>query len=177
MIRYSIFILLSIFFLSGCSSIKVQSDYEVDYDFKQLKSYSVLSNMDKTLTDITAKRLDLALSKKFTELGYTKVPKEQADFYIVYHTEVKTKTRIDTDYQTLGMYPYRYGRSMSISTSTRVREYEVGQLIIDIMDSKTKTIISRGIAEDRIKKFKNPQERMAYINKVVQEIISKMHFR
>jgi len=55
---------------------------------------------------------------------------------------------------------------------TTAREYEVGTLIIDIVDRESNQLVWRGAKEGRLKKNQSPEKREASINKTVSEILS-----
>jgi hypothetical protein len=165
----SILFILSLFLFIGCSSIQVQTDYDPQVDLKALNTFVVLQQTQKDRDTLTDDRITKALQEVFAAKHYIKVKQKEADFFVIYHVDVQNKTRIDTDYQRMGLYPYGYGGAM-IAT-TRSVDYEEGRLIIDIMNPKTKKIIWRGMAVDHIKILKTPQERDAYIKKAVEKIL------
>jgi len=162
-------LILSFFLFIGCSSIQVQTDYDPQVDLKPLNTFVVLERTQKGRNTLTEDRITRALEEVFTVKHYVNVKQKKADFFVIYHIDVQNKTRIDTDYQSMGLYPYGYGGAM-IATSRTV-DYKEGRLIIDIMNPKTKKIIWRGMAVDQIKSFKTPQERNDYIKKVVEKIL------
>jgi hypothetical protein len=165
----TILFLLTLYLFSGCSSIQVQTDYDPKIDLKPLNTFVVLQRTQKDIDTLTDDRITRALKEVFASKHYVNVKQKEADFFVIYHVDVQNKTRIDTDYQRMGIYPYGYGGVM-IAT-TRPVDYEEGRLIIDIMNPKTKKIIWRGMAVDHIKTLKTPQERDAYIKKAVERIL------
>lgn len=166
-----ILFLIPLYLLSGCSSIQVQTDYDPNIDLKPLDTFIVLEDTQENRDTLTQDRVTLALQEVLLSKNYIEASKKEANFYVIYHINVQDKTRLDTDYQRIGLYPYGYGGTM-IAT-TREVNYEEGRLIIDIMNPNTKKIIWRGMAVDRIKSFDSPEKRSEYIKKVVQKILEK----
>ncbi len=162
-----IFLMLIATLFSACSSLRVSSDYDTKFDMKTLKQFHIIhSNAKDTLT---INRIDDAITKELNAKGYKAVAKNEADFLVYYHIDVKNKTQVLTDYQTIGMYPYRYG-GMMVPT-TRTYNYDEGKLIVDMVDPKDNNIIYRLSVKDELKTFDTPQKRTKYINKVIKALL------
>ncbi len=172
---------LSLLLLSACSTMKVETDYSPEFAFDTLSTFTIVHKDKEGDNTLTASRIIDALSNDLTTKGYQAVERSAADYYVLFHTDVRSKTKVDTDYQSLGMYPYRYGRGpgrgygynyggMTTST-TRVYTYDEGKLIVDIVDPRDNDIIWRGIATDRLKSHDDPDERRAYIDEVIAELL------
>jgi len=156
---------------SGCSTVRVTSDYDTKFDITTLKTFHIMHNKDKLQDTLTINRIDNALSHELALKGYEESPKNRAEFLIYYHINVKNKTEVITDYQMVGMYPYRY-RGMMVPT-TRTYNYDEGQLIVDMINPKDNNIIYRLSVKDELKDFDTPQERTEYINKVIKELLKE----
>ncbi len=151
----------------GCSGMKVQTDYDPSVTLTDYKSFAIVHKKQEHEDTLTNGRIENALIQTFQSKNYENVPRESADFYVVYHVNVENKTRIDTEYQSLGFYRY----SGMMIASTRTVEYDQGQLIVDVMDPKTQKILWRGMATDQLYDLDTPQERTEYINKVISKIL------
>ena len=57
---------------------------------------------------------------------------------------------------------------------TRTYNYDVGQLLVDILNAKDNKIVWRGVATDSLKQLKTPGERVEYINKVMTSIFKTL---
>ena len=163
-------LLLTLF--SGCSTLKVSSDYDKSFDLSTLSTYYILEH-NSTYNSLTNRRINSALTTTLKQKGYKVAKdKESATFYILYHLNVTNKTQINTDYQFVGLYPYRYGSTMV--ATTRSYNYDEGKLIIDIIDPKSKSIIFQAIATDELPNLKTPKEREAYIFKVISRALETL---
>lgn len=163
--------ILIILLLSACSSVRVETDYSPTFTFDQLSSFALLHEREDGVDSLTDTRIISALEKELFAKGYHEQARDKADFYLLYHTDVRNKTRIDTDYQAVGMYPYAYGYQSMMLPSTRVYSYDEAKLIVDIVDPATKTIVWQGIATDKLRSYETPQERTAYIQKVIASLL------
>jgi len=165
------FILLVFFALifTACSSLKVSTDYDTSFDIRQLSTFHIISSTDKLRDTLTINRIDNALKNELIKKGYRDTDKKSADFLVYYHVNVTNKTQVVTEYQSMGMYPYRY-RGMMVPT-TRTYNYDEGKLIVDMLDPKNNNIIYRISVKDELKSFDTPKERTAYINNVVAQML------
>ncbi|MDG4871046.1 DUF4136 domain-containing protein, partial [Guyparkeria sp. 1SP6A2] len=71
-----------------------------------------------------------------------------------YITKVDKKINIDTFNSHFGYNPYygpRWGLGGSLQTETTVREYDVGTLMVDLVDNKTGKLIWRGTVADTVR--------------------------
>jgi len=160
--------ILALLFI-GCSSLRVSTDYDTKFDMKTLSKFHIVTSKDKLRDTLTINRIDSAIKRELTAKGYQDVPKGEADFLIYYHINITNKTQVVTEYQSMGMYPYRY-RGMMVPT-TRTYNYDEGQLIIDMLNPKDNNIIYRISVKDELKSFDTPKERTEYINKVIKEML------
>lgn len=167
--------LLALFLIlfSGCSSLKVQTDYDPDAGISAPKNFAVVHKTVEGEDTLTSDRIIAALKSELAQKGYVESPQEDADFYLLFHTGVTSKTRIDTDYQYVNMYPYTYGYGYHTIAvpQTRTYSYEEAKLIVDAVVPGKNKIIWRGTAVDYLKNMKTPQEKTAYINKVVKGLL------
>ncbi len=164
--------LIPIILLTACASVQIQTDYDPSVDMSTLKTFTIVHKMQPKEDTLTADRIQEAITKTLQTKSFTSVSQKEADFFVVYHLDVKNKTRVDTTYQNVGLYPYHFGGGMMIASNQTV-EYDEGQLIIDIMNPTSRKIIWRGMGIDRIKSFKSPQERTEYIHKAVAKILEE----
>ena len=162
-----IFTLLGVLLLSACSSLRVSVDYDPEFDFAAQKSFAVVHHDKSGEETLFTSRMIEALNKNLQNKGYVKVPNDSADLVFVFHLNVEDKTDIDTDYTMVGYGGYGYGSQMV--ATTRTYNYTKGTLIIDALSPTDKKVVWRGIATDILKSKETPQERIAYIQDVVNE--------
>ncbi len=159
--------------LSGCSTLKVETDYDPSADLGKIKSFTIIrkhiAGEDTLVTDRIAK----ALREEMLSKGYVERPKDEAQLYFVFHTGVVSKTRIDTDYQHVNMYPYSYGYGYHtvVMPRTRTYTYQEAKLIVDALLPKENKIVWRGTAIDYLKDYDTPQKKTLYINKVLKALM------
>lgn len=168
---------LSIILFSACSTIKVETDYNPHFAFNTLSAFTIV-HKDHTGDDTLANdRIIHAIKNNLIAKGYKATDKSAADYYVLFHTDVRSKTKIDTDYQYVGIYPYGYRYRSMLTPTTRVYTYDEGKLIVDIVDPDQNKIIWRGIATDRIKSHDTPEKRTAYIDEVITSLLASFSNR
>jgi hypothetical protein len=162
-----------LFLLSACSTVQVETDYNPGFDFGTLSSYAIVHKEKADDDTLKNGRIIRALRAGLNVRGYVEQDRETADFYVLFHTRVRSRTRIDTDYEFVGLYPYRwygYYAPMTLRT-TRVSSYDEEKLIVDVVVPEGNRIVWRGMATDRTQDFDTPEERIAYINRVIASLL------
>lgn len=172
--KWSVLFLFILFF-NACSTIKVKTDYNPDFAFNTLSAFAIVHKEHTGDDTLANDRIINAIKNNLTAKGYKATDKAVADYYVLFHTGVRSKTKIDTDYQHVGMYPYHYGygyQGSAITPATRIYTYDEGKLLVDIVDPDQNKIIWRGIATDRIKAHETPKERTEYIDEVITSLLA-----
>jgi len=173
---------LSLFFLSACSTLRVHTDYDTTYDFSSLKTYAWLegqtpSNDVRINNSLIINRVVNAVNAGLQARGYKLVDADKADFYVNWLGGIEDKIRLETIDTYYGHLGYGYG-AWGYSgyywpgfARTYTFEYQEGTLIIDIADSKSKELVWRGTGEDYLERKETPEEITAGINHIVGEIL------
>jgi len=169
------FSLIFALLLTGCASLRVQSDYDPQFAFQTLHSVAVLyPKSDNRALSLAQQRFHDALAAQLRAKGYRLTDKTHADFYMLFHLDITQKSQIVTDYRMMGLFPYRpfYGYGMAVPVE-REYSWNEGRFIVDAVLPAQNRIIWRAIAVDRLHDFDTPQERQAYIQRVVNEVLAK----
>lgn len=169
-------------FFSGCSTLNVSTDFNPAYDFTTLKKYAWI---DKTNTpgcdtrinnDLVIDRVRAAVEKTLAAKGYVKTSTASPDFMVSWHGAIDKKLQMESidhfyspyGYGALSRDPFWGGSTMRTTTT---REYEVGTLIVDILDPVGHKLIWRGTGKDRLHGNDNPEEITRRINEAVTAIM------
>ena len=172
--------------ISGCSSLKVETDFDPNMTMNPPKSFHIVHKPSVDENSLVTDRIIDAVNNELTSLGYTQTTKDKADFLVLFHTGVTTKSRVVTDYKRVNMYPYSYGSGFGYgyrgyggySGQVTVAEsknytYKKAKLIVDAVIPTSNRIFWRGTAEDQLQSYDKPEERIAYINKVLKTLMKK----
>ncbi|HMK38155.1 MAG TPA: DUF4136 domain-containing protein [Bacteroidota bacterium] len=161
----------------GCSNISVTTDYDREFNFKQLKSFEWLG-MAKNSTSANAetamlqnglidKRVRATVKSQLEAKGLKENP-DSADFFIMYHAGTEKKVNV-TDYG-YG-YGYGYGGRWG-GGGVDVQQYTQGTLILDFVDPKTKTLLWRSVATGALSSTPDPSTADQKVHDVVSQMLS-----
>jgi len=179
-----LFTFLLALLISGCSTLKVETDFDPNITMNPPKIFYIVHKPQVDENTLITERIIKALEHELTTQGYVNGSKENANFYILFHTGVTTKSRVVTDYKYVNMYPYSYGRGfgygygyggsgVAVIPENKNYTYKEGKLIVDAVFPKGNRIFWRGIAKDKFQSLETPQERTEYINSVIQKLMKR----
>jgi hypothetical protein len=150
----------------GCSTLQLSTDYAPGTDFARYRSFTI-NKPAQTRNPIAVERLGNALGTALSARGLAQVP-EGGDLTVFAHFVLGKETQINTTgYGYGGWGGWRWGGGMQ---STTVEQIPTGTLVVDLVDSSTKTVVWRGIAKDQISMTGTPEEREAKANEVARQL-------
>jgi hypothetical protein len=153
-------------FLLATSALaqKVTTDFAKDADFRQYKTFMWIKEPKPTNPLVRQRIIDdvnAALEAKGLKLVTS-----DADLAIAGHAATRTERSLDTFYDGFGGgWRWRGGIG---SATTRVNTYEVGTLVIDLFDAKTKEALWRGTSTRTLSD--DPQKNAENLNKAVVKL-------
>lgn len=169
---------LAVFALTGCSSIEVNYDYDNNVNFAQYKTYSYTpapENLKQTSaaqatlhSGLLDQRIKNSLDLVMTDRGLDNF-KGGGDLLVVFHLGVADKVQVtDWGYN----YSPHYYRGAYGGRQIDVHQYQEGQLIIDLVDAKSKQLVWRGTGTKVIEgQPKTPEEGQARMDEIVWKIM------
>ena len=130
----------------------VKVDFDKDANFGALKTFSTKLGTSWG-NPLSEKRITAEIEETLTEKGWKKVDAD-GDAIVVLHGATQTKRTLNTFYSGgggWGGYGYRGWGGMGMGSATTTEsEYNVGTLVVDIFDAKSKQLVFRGAASDEI---------------------------
>jgi hypothetical protein len=175
--------LVAVAVLTGCTTKPyVETDYQSDYNFAGLHTFSLVETQQDTkenllVSPFTLSHIHAALETELQQ-RYQKAASGAGDFEVRYHVvlEEKIDPRSYDDLYGFGFYDPRFRRYQSPffhGTTTGLRLYDQGSLIIDMVDGKTKKPIWRGVSAKRLNRGMSPQQQREVLSRAVVEVISQ----
>ena len=168
--KKSILLLLSVFLLSSCSSIKVMADFDDQVDFKKYKTYGFYKPLiDKAkISDLDKKRILKAIDLELSAKGFVK--SKNPDMLVCIFTKSREKVTVSRGNMEYawGWNPY-WGIN---SNSINVKQFTEGSLFIDFIDKEKKKLVWQGIGTGALRDD-SKLKREARIKEFVKEIISR----
>ena len=145
-VQNTIFVSIALFFVLTASLFaqQVKTDYDHSANFAQYKTYSweKVQTKDPLMVD----RIKDAVNTALTAKGWTQVP-SGGDVSIVAMEITKKQQTLNTFYDGFGG-GWRFGGFGDATTTTDT--YTVGSLVVDLFDTKTKSLIWRGSSSDTL---------------------------
>jgi len=166
--------LLLLTILAACSPLTVRTDHDTTADFSRLRTYGWLQKPSdaprdpRIDNDLLDSRVHSAVNDELASKGFTE--SATPDFRVTYHVMIQNQL----DVQSFPVsYGYGLGRMGAMSTDVRVEQYEVGTLLLDVVDSSTNELVWRGSAQARIDPSRTPQERTKLIRGAVHDMLAQ----
>jgi len=158
----------------ACSPITVHTDHDPAADFARLRTYGWLQKPSDTPrdpridNDLLDSRVHSAVNDELVARGYHEAP--NPDFRVTYHVMLSNKLDVQS-FPTY--YGYGLGRVGVASSDVRVEQYEVGTLLLDVVDGAKNELVWRGSAQARIDPDRSPQERTKLIRDAVHQMLER----
>jgi Domain of unknown function (DUF4136) len=167
--RLQIRLLLFVTVLLGVTTAGFSREIKIDYDhhanFSQYKTYSWAKV--ETSNPLWDDRVKEAVDKELAKKGWTQVP-SGGDVSIVAVGTTREKPTLRTFYD--GLDGWVWGGFAD--ATTYVENYEVGTLVVDMFDTRTKKLIWRGSASNILSS--KPDKNIKDLEKSVEKIFE--HF-
>lgn len=179
--RTSFLCLIAAGFLSGCSSVSVNRDFDSTFDFSQLKTYAWQHEMQpetgvpKIDNDLNDKRIRTAVEQDLALKGFQKVDQAAADFKVAYFMDFQQRIDGSGSSVSFGMGTGSAGRAGGVGWSSggTISDYEEAQLMIDILNPENEEMIWRGRGRRRASSSSSPEKITATVNDAVTRILKK----
>jgi hypothetical protein len=160
---------------------KPQIQWNQDFAFDAVKTFQWQFTPE---TDLSQKEpflhehIKTTIEGYLTNAGLTEV-QTNPDVYVNYSTSSETEIRLESDsygygyggYGMGGWGYYGYGMAGPVSTTTRVHEYQVGTLVVDIWDPSSKELVWRGAVSDTVPSSVEKAEKL--ITKAVAKMVDQ----
>jgi hypothetical protein len=169
--------------LAGCASgPDIRADYDRAADFGKYRTYGFVAQAGTDTGDfrsLATRMLQNAASREMEARGYTRA--ENPDLVINFKGKLEEKVDVESTpapyygpgWGYRGWYGAPYGGYGGSEVTTR--RYNVGTLVIDVVDREKRQVVFQGAISDVVTK-EMQQNREASINAAVGHIFSKYPF-
>jgi hypothetical protein len=175
-----IFAVAAVIAAISCSTVRVETDYDPDADFGGLSTYAwmphppAVSNDPLLHNSLLDSRVRSSVDKEMAAKGIRKVSAAKASFLVNYYINLEQKIRVDTI--PVATYGYGYGvnrRYGGMAAETQVQQYEVGTLILDIVDPKKSELLWRGSGSTRVGRANTPEDKQKKVDEAVTKMLAE----
>ena len=171
MYRYLLFPFLLLFLLVGCSSKKVETDYDPSFATDNLKTFAVVHTRKPGLETLDDERIREAIIREMKQKGYLPMAEEKADFHITFQTSVEENVPSNVSFGFgVGRYSGRSGASVSTARNVTHDKEHIG---INMVDPATNKTFWRAAVSNNRRDFTSPQDRTDYIHKTVSSMLKE----
>ena len=169
--------------LAGCASgPDIQADYDRAADFGKYRTYGFVAQAGTDSGDfrsLATKMLQNATSREMEQRGYTRA--ENPDLVINFKGKLEEKVDVESTPAPYygpgwgygGWYGAPYGGWGGTEVTTR--RYNVGTLVIDVVDREKRQVVFQGAISDVVTK-EMQQNREASINAAVAHVFAQYPF-
>ena len=169
--RMSVFVGITLLFATASFAQQVKTDYDRSADFGQYKTYSweKVQTRDPLMVD----RIETAVNANLASKGWQYV-ESGGDVSIIAIEITQNQQTLNTFYDGFGGgWGWRgWGGGGFGEATTTTDVYQVGTLVVDLFDGKTKKLIWRGSSSDTLSN--NSEKNIKNLDKAVQKMFQ--HF-
>jgi hypothetical protein len=169
-------LLLLLLPLSGCAwSPTVRTDHDTTMSFEGWNTWAwAPQNSGEGVGAVAASLYDARIRRSVEATlagrGYRSVPADEADFLVAYAVVIRNQSDVLV-WDDPG-WDYRWRRGARPSHAS-VQHYQVGSLILDVIQRRSESIAWRGWAEAEVQQNVDPAERDRRIDVAVQKILDR----
>lgn len=172
---YPLYIILSFFLFSACSTVQVASDYDKAANFNSYRTFAFYKpGIDKAeISDLDKKRVLRSIERSLLEKGMSK--SQNPDVLISIFT--KTRENINVYQNNFGGLGYGWGWSpwywggWGAGNTTSVSSSPEGTLYVDLIDADKKELVWQGIGTGVL--TMNVDRKQKRIDEIVTAIFKK----
>jgi len=156
--------------LVAACDVDTTVDYDREFDFSTLQTYRWAGRPHPEITDLMHQRIVAAVDGQLQNAGLSQVEADP-DVYVTYFGDDNERVVVDTTHHGYGYGPsWHWGGGFSSSTS-RVRTYTDGTLVVDIYTADNRRHVWRGSVTGTISE--NPQKNEDLIKKGLARVFKK----
>ncbi|MGR5142674.1 DUF4136 domain-containing protein [Photobacterium sp. DNB23_23_1] len=162
-------IILFILVTIGCTK-DVVTDYNAAVNYSNYKTYEFAPFSTTQATTLDGSRIEDAITTQLYTKGLTGV-NENGDL-LIRHSIVE-----QSDFQTYGTsfgFGYRHrSAGIAYSTPTQIREYRYGKIVVELIDTKTNSVVWRSASQRRLTETMTPSSRKTFIDTQINEMFKE----
>lgn len=165
--------------IAACSGIQVSQDFEQDFDFSGMKTFTWQPNDNNewglTSNELVDRRIRNAIVNTLTAKQFTLEDSARSDFLVSYNLVVDQRISSSNVSGGVSMGRSTRGRhgSIGISTGSQISTYDQGTMIIDVVDVASDKMVWRGVSSQALPDLSDPQRLTDRVNETVAAILKQ----
>lgn len=159
---------------TACASVDVSVDFDPQADFGGFRSFGLLPDPPPTGdpradSELLRQRVRTAIGEQLELQGFTADAAPQ--MLVGYQVSVAQRLDVRTSTTPRGYSHWRGPRG--VTTTTDIREYEQGTLVIDVVDVTRNALVWRGVGRLRLRSNPTSEQISERVRHVVAEILGR----
>jgi hypothetical protein len=169
---------VSLILWSGCARIRVSADWDPSARLNSFRTYAWLPGPQKETGNVRLdsplldKRIRKAINTQLRMQRYSQANASSADLLVGYHLSLDRKLKATTVNDHYGYRYHHYGFGGGASHTT-IHEYDVGILIIDLVERADNELVWRGTGETPFRNERSPHAADQKVAQVVARILEQ----
>src|SRR5215470_19960590 len=172
--RSTILALASAIIVAGCATpLNVDYDYDTGANFAALKTFAWMPATGNAAADeLLVKRIRSSVDRQLQAKGRT--PADSPDFLIAMELSGKTAYGGSTGVGvSVGIPVGRAGRVSVGGAKSKPIETKEGQIVLDFIDAKSKSLVWRATAAGSARPAATPEEQQERIDQIIGEMLQR----
>jgi hypothetical protein len=159
----------------------VRYNFAKDAKFSDYRTYKWVDiKGSEKVNELVQQQIKAALEAELATKGLTKTDSDDADLYLGYQTAIHTEKEFNSYSTGWGMGPgwgggwyggYGYGGMADQTTTGSTSTIYVGELALDMYDSKNKDLVWRGVVSKTIDQDAKPDKQEKNLKKAVDKLL------
>ena len=159
---FNIIVLCLSILVSGCTAIKVDSNYDAGFDFSNLNSYSWLEMpVDFPVDNLSSRNIKTAIDQQMKNKGFSLTTGAE-DFIISLQGYKNTVRRA----------PQSTGPSQVSGQLLESEQFQDGMFTVTIIDAKSYRLIWEGHAKGLVAPYLSTEDRIKKVNETVAKLLA-----
>ena len=167
----SIVLLMSLLAAGCATGIPVEMDFDPEQDFASLRQYAWHDRVVAP-NQLVETRIREALENGLAARGFSRVePSDGPDFRVSFTAVAEQALNFDT--VSTGMNYRGRNWGTGVASTTRVREYTRGTLVVDVSDPSGEQLLWRGSSARKLQQDRSVEDKERDVREIVTAILQK----
>jgi Domain of unknown function (DUF4136) len=169
---------IALFLVAAATAVAqdVRYNFDKNSDFSKFKTYKWVALKDAPkVNDLLDKQIKDTIDAELTKKGLSKVDSDTADLYIGYQAGIGTEKQFTSYDSGWGYGPGWYGRGWygggGGMTTGQTSTIYVGQLALDMNDTKNHDLVWRGVVSKTIDPKAKPDKQQKNLTKAITKLL------
>lgn len=169
--------MLRLFFITllslslGACAVKPATDYRSNQDFSQYTTFAFAALPEGSVDSLDDSRIRDAVKVQLEQKGLRKANIKDADLHVLFR--IDSESELESFGSTASFGVSRNKGSIAMSTPVKYQENKYGKLVLELLDSKTQSIVWKSISQRRLQETIKVEKRTKFINDEITKMLAE----